>query len=103
MLLARRAELAAELVAITEVPLDPGSPVSFGKRVGDGTTEAVERLNKVGTARELEALLADVDRALEKLDDGTYGHCDVCGGAIEPARLEARPSSVRCVACASAR
>ncbi|HSL11702.1 MAG TPA: TraR/DksA family transcriptional regulator [Actinomycetota bacterium] len=101
-LVARRDELRAALTVITDVPVDPVAPVSFGKRVGDGTTEAVERLTKVGTARELDASLADVDRALEKLDDGTYGTCDVCGDAIAPARLEARPWSVRCVRCASA-
>jgi len=97
----RRDELRAALAIITEVPVDPVAPVSFGKRVGDGTTEAVDRLTKVGTARELDASLADVERALVKLEDGTYGACDVCGDAIAPARLEARPWSVLCVRCAS--
>ena len=53
--------------------------MSFGKRIGDGTTEAVERIAKVGTAEQLDAMRADVVRALEKLDDGTYGLCDRCG------------------------
>jgi DnaK suppressor protein len=99
-LLGRRASLAADLASITDVPRDPVSPVSFGKRVGDGTTEAVDRLNKVGAARELDAALTEVDRALAKLDEGTYGTCDTCGGPIAPARLEARAWSVRCVGCA---
>jgi DnaK suppressor protein len=99
---ARRDELRAALAEITHVPVDPVTPVSFGKRVGDGTTEAVDRLTKVGTARELEASLADVERALAKLDDGSYGICDVCGAPIGEARLDARPWSVRCVRCASA-
>jgi DnaK suppressor protein len=97
----RRDELRAALADITHVPVDPVTPVSFGKRVGDGTTEAVDRLTKVGTARELEASLVDVERALEKIDDGTYGQCDVCGEPIGEARLEARPWSVRCVRCAT--
>ena len=75
----RRDDLAAELGVITIVERDPDASVSFGKRVGDGTTEAVERLNRVGTARELDAMLRDVDRALAKLEDGTYGICDRCG------------------------
>jgi DnaK suppressor protein len=97
----RRDELRAALADITHVPVDPVTPVSFGKRVGDGTTEAVDRLTKVGTARELEASLADVERALEKIDDGTYGLCDTCGEPIGDARLEVRPWSVLCVRCAS--
>jgi DnaK suppressor protein len=98
---ARRDHLRTALADITHVPVDPVTPVSFGKRVGDGTTEAVDRLTKVGTAKELEASLADVERALEKIDDATYGLCDTCGEPIGDARLEARPWSVLCVRCAS--
>jgi RNA polymerase-binding transcription factor len=99
----RRAELSEEIEALTARPLDPMPAVSFGKRVGDGTTEAVERLNTVGAAQGLAAMLADVERALVKLDEGTYGACDSCGEAIPAERLEARPWSVLCLACASAR
>ena len=70
---ARREQLTTELGVVTTVERDPDASVSFGKRVGDGTTAAVERLNLVGTARELEAMLRDVDRALGKVEDGTYG------------------------------
>src|SRR5215210_9058046 len=94
---ARRDELLAELGDVTAVERDPHASVSFGKRIGDGTTEAVERLNRVGTARELDAMLRDVDRALQKLEDGTYGICDRCGKLILEERLEARPWSVLCV------
>jgi DnaK suppressor protein len=97
----RREELTSALGAVTTVERDPDASVSFGKRVGDGTTEAVERLNRVGTARELEAMLRDVERALEKAEEGTYGICDRCGRLIPEARLEARPWSVLCVDCAS--
>ena len=97
----RRDELAAELGVMTTIERDPDAVVSFGKRVGDGTTEAVDRLNRVGTAKELEAILRDVERALAKIDEGTYGICDRCGRLISEARLEARPWSVRCVDCAS--
>jgi DnaK suppressor protein len=99
----RRDELTAELGEIRAVERDPQASVSFGKRIGDGTTEAVERLNRVGTARELGAMLEDVDRALAKIEDGTYGICDRCGRLIPDARLEARPWSVLCVDCAALR
>jgi DnaK suppressor protein len=99
----RRDQLLSELGVVTTVERDPDASVSFGKRVGDGTTEAVERLNRVGTARELDAMLRDVDRALQKLEDGTYGICDRCGRLIPDERLEARPWSVLCVEDAALR
>jgi RNA polymerase-binding transcription factor len=92
-----------ELRELTAVPRDPAAAVSFGKRIGDATTEAVDRLSKVGAAEQLAAMRGDVVRALEKLDDGTYGLCDRCGALIPDERLDARPWSVLCVRCASLR
>lgn len=97
----RRAELAAELAKLTDKPRDPAAAVSFGKRIGDGTVEAVERLNEVGIAEALDAKLSDIDRALEKLEEGTYGECDSCGDRIPEDRLEAIPWATLCVGCAS--
>jgi DnaK suppressor protein len=102
LLQARRQELAAELARLTAPP-EAGSNLSFGKRIGDGTTEAVERISTTLTARSIAAGLADVDRALEKLDDGTYGRCDECGRAIPAARLEAVPATAYCVECSARR
>ncbi len=79
-----------------------GTAQGFGKRIGDGTTEAVGRLTEIGVGRSLESTLARTERALAKLDDGTYGICDACGEQIERARLEARPDSVLCLRCAAA-
>jgi DnaK suppressor protein len=77
--------------------------VSFGKRVGEGTSQAVERIAQVDVAKQLDAKLRDVERALAKLDEGTYGICDVCGSPIAEERLEAIPWAVLCVGCARAR
>lgn len=96
---AHRERLAADIARLTAPP-EAGATVAFGKRVGDGTTEAVERISTTATARSLAASLAEVDRALAKLDDGSYGTCDGCGDPIPPARLEARPATARCVGCA---
>lgn len=100
VLWARREELAAELDRLTAPPA-AGTNLSFGKRVGDGTTEAVERINTTATARSIAASLSRVDRALAKLAAGTYGRCDDCGGEIPAVRLEAIPATVRCVSCSS--
>jgi DnaK suppressor protein len=81
-------------------PPERGAGISFGKRVGDGTTEAVRRLTEVGVGSSLETSQARVLRALEKLDEGTYGTCDCCGRPIAPARLRFSPESVLCIDCA---
>jgi DnaK suppressor protein len=96
---AQREELAKEIARLTERPPDQAGTVSFGKRIGDGTTEAVERIHTTAAARSVAASLADVDRALEKLADGTYGECDVCGRPIGDERLSALPWASRCIDC----
>jgi DnaK suppressor protein len=101
-LVAERDGLRGQLGEITAVPRDPMAAVSFGKRVGEGTTQAVERIAQVATAKQLDAKLRDVERALAKLDEGTYGTCDECGGRVGDERLAAMPWAVRCVSCASA-
>lgn len=83
-------------------PPEAGDAIGFGKRIGDGTTEAISRLTDIGVGRSAEGVLERVTRALEKLDEGTYGVCDVCGREIPAARLEAMPDSVLCVTCAAA-
>lgn len=99
----RRRELTEELGALTAVPRDPMTAVSFGKRIGDGTTEAVDRLNKVGAANAIAATLANVERAIAKLAEGTYGVCDDCGTTIPAERLEAIAWTALCVRCARER
>src|SRR4051795_13429470 len=105
---AARATLTAHLEAlraqrgvITKAP-ERGSGVSFGKRVGDGTTEAVSRLTDVGVVDSLNATEARLERALEKIAEGSYGTCDNCGNAIPQGRLDAAPESILCVPCAAA-
>ncbi|MEA2176790.1 MAG: DnaK suppressor protein [Solirubrobacteraceae bacterium] len=95
----RLQELEARIAAMAAPP-EAGSTIGFGKRIGDGTIEAVSRLTDVGVGRGLETQQARIVRALEKLDEGTYGLCDRCGEPIAPARLAAAPDSVHCIACA---
>ena len=88
---------AAELAA----PPDATGGISFGKRVGDGTSMAVERLTQVAAHEQLLMQIEEVSRALAKLDEGTYGTCDSCGSLIPEGRLEIHPWAVLCVPCAS--
>lgn len=97
-----REALEAELAGLFAVSRDPSATIGFGKRVGEGTAEAIGRIERVGQADALAAKLADVDRALAKLEEGSYGRCDRCGSAIGSERLEARPWSVLCLPCSDA-
>ena len=96
---AHKAEMDAKIASLAKAP-ERGSGISFGKRVGDGTSEAIQRLNDIGVGNSLLVQAERVDRALAKLDEGTYGVCDNCGAAILPARLRVAPESVVCIDCA---
>jgi DnaK suppressor protein len=99
---AKRAELESELAQLSAPTGEQGS-ISFGKRVGEGTSMAVDRLSLVSSHDRLRAMLADVHRAQAKLAEGSYGRCDSCGATISAERLEARPWAVRCVTHANQR
>ena len=96
---ARDAALRERLTALSRPP-ERGAELGFGKRIGDGTTEAVSRLTDVAVGSSLEASQARIARALAKLADGSYGLCDGCGAAIAAPRLRAAPESVLCIECA---
>jgi DnaK suppressor protein len=103
VLVEERDALSSELDALTTVVRDPAATIGFGKRVGEGTNQAIDRIERVGQVDALSKKLADVVRALAKFDEGTYGICDRCGAMIPDERLEARPSSVLCVDCSASR
>ena len=97
---ARRDSTRDRVETLAERP-ELGAAQGFGKRIGDGTTEAISRLTDIGVGRSLETGLERVERALAKLDEGSYGTCDGCGGPIPEKRLEAMPESTLCVQCAA--
>lgn len=97
---AHRDGTKARIAALAKRP-ELGSAQGFGKRIGDGTTEAISRLTEIGVGQSLEGTLARTERALAKLDEGTYGTCDACGQPIPEGRLRAMPDSVLCVKCAA--
>lgn len=96
MLAVRRAQLEDQLARLTEPLAEQGS-ISFGKRIGEGTSQAVDRLADVPAHDKLTAMLTELKRAQDKLAEGSYGVCDVCGEDIDGERLEARPWATRCV------
>jgi DnaK suppressor protein len=99
---ARRASMGGRVETLAQRP-ELGAAQGFGKRIGDGTVEAISRLTDISVGQSLEAGLLRIDRALAKLDEGTYGICEGCGRPIPEKRLEAMPESVTCVECARLR
>lgn len=97
---ARRDRARERLAALAKRP-ERGSAVGFGKRIGDGTSEAVSRLTDIGVGDSLEHGLERTERALAKLDEGTYGLCDACGAEISSGRVKAMPDVVLCLECAA--
>jgi RNA polymerase-binding transcription factor DksA len=63
----------------------------------DAASDAFEREKEFSILEQVEAELADVDRALERLDRGTYGRCDACGAPIADERLAVVPAARFCV------
>jgi DnaK suppressor protein len=100
--LAARRDQTRERLGVLSARPERGTAQGFGKRIGDGTTEAVSRLTDIGVGDSLERILARTERALAKLDDGTYGICDACGDSIPAGRLRALPEGVLCLKCAQA-
>ncbi|MGF1617682.1 MAG: TraR/DksA family transcriptional regulator [Acidimicrobiia bacterium] len=96
----RRDRLSGELARLTEPP-EQGAGIGFGKRVGDGTSEAVERISTTATARSIAASIGEIDIALQRFEKGKYGVCEVCGGPIPAERLEALPATSTCMKCAT--
>ncbi len=77
------------------------SDVEFPGSFADAGAAAAERSEVIGLVQSLARRVGMVDRALAKIQEGTYGVCDRCGKPISSARLEARPESVLCLDCKS--
>ena len=92
-------EIQARIAELAKAP-EPGSGIGFGKRIGDGTSEAISRRNDIGVGNSLLVTEEKLERALAKLDEGSYGQCDRCGGPIADARLQVAPESALCIDCA---
>jgi DnaK suppressor protein len=73
-----------------------GSP--FGKREEEAM-ESFELEKRISLEKRIREQLGEVEHALKKLEQGTYGRCDNCGQPIDPARLEALPQASLCLRC----
>jgi DnaK suppressor protein len=69
----------------------------------EGATIAFERSQIEALIDQANRQLADLDRALRRIEEGDYGVCEGCGRPIAPERLAARPTARTCIECASRR
>lgn len=97
---AKAAELRARIQDLTRPP-EAGATIGFGKRIGDGTIQAIQQMADSSTAKSLYKTLSEVEDAQERIKAGTYGRCVVCDEPIPEGRLEFRPWAATCVEHAS--
>lgn len=97
---AQAARLRAELakLAPSNRPSSIGHRPIDGGDVADQASASANREQARLRSTMLEQRLAQVTEALQRLDAGTYGTCEVCGGTISQDRLEALPTATLCVA-----
>ena len=74
-----------------------GELSSYDQHQADMGTETFEREKDLSILEQVEAELADVEHALRRLDEGTYGTCEACGKPIDDDRLEAMPAARFCL------
>ena len=74
-----------------------GDDLSYDEGFADSAQVAAERGENRVLYDQLRRELDDIEHALARMDDGTYGTCEVCGGQISDARLEMLPSTRFCI------
>jgi DnaK suppressor protein len=103
-----RAELEAEAVGLRADIAKADSDIAerltdsvkdAGDDPADAGSSAYERELELALTQNARQLLEQGDRALARIDAGTYGVCESCGRAIGKARLQAFPRATLCVAC----
>ena len=80
---------------------DQGSGLNYDSNFADSSQVTAERGEAGRLATELREALDEVEAAIQRLDAGNYGRCEVCGKPIGSARLEAMPAARLCIADAA--
>lgn len=89
-----RARLTAQ---ITSFEVGGDESPAYDDNFADSGQVAAEQGENQALLNQMNEQLDDIDHALQKMDDGTYGQCEVCGKAIAEARLEAMPATRFCI------
>jgi RNA polymerase-binding protein DksA len=78
---------------------DSGEETAYDNHLGDTATDTYDRELGYTLEENSEHVLSDIDAALKRIDEGTYGTCTNCGKQIAEERLEARPWATLCIDC----
>ena len=78
---------------------DSGEETAYDNHLADTATETYDRELDYTLEENAEHVLGDIDAALTRIQDGTYGTCTNCGKPIPEERLEARPWATLCIGC----
>jgi DnaK suppressor protein len=78
---------------------DDVSLEKYAHDAGDSSEADLETDTTISMAQRHAAELQEIDAALARIADGSYGECEECGGAIGLARLQAQPTARLCIAC----
>ena len=103
---AERAETRGRLARLVD-DYDAMVAASRGSNADDehdpeGATIAFERSQVGALVRQARLHVVEIDAAMGRLEAGTYGTCEACGGSIGAGRLEVRPVARTCIQCATA-
>ena len=93
-LLDRKAELLERLENIEHELDEPASPDSEDRATEREDDEVLEGIGNSGLTE-----ITAIEAALERIEQGTYGQCIICGEAISPERLDIIPTAVKCKKC----
>jgi DnaK suppressor protein len=96
-----RAELSDQAEALPIAEEGEENDGSVGQHYADDGTDTFLRERNLALRENAADLLAQVEAALRRLDNGSYGTCENCGRPINPERLEAIPYTAYCIDCAS--
>ncbi len=106
LLLELRRRLAASVSHMQQEAMDEGSASGRGElsdisleHLADRGSDTFTKDLMLGMIQENEAEIIDIDRALEKIEDGTYGICESCRDSISMARIKAIPFALLCIEC----
>jgi DnaK suppressor protein len=92
----QRARLLEE---IEQFLIAGGDNLGYGNHQADDATDAFEQAKELSLLQNSERVLAQVEAALTRFDQGAYGICERCRQKIDPARLKALPYASLCLSC----
>jgi DnaK suppressor protein len=78
---------------------EAGEETAFDNHLADTATETYDRELEYSLEENSERVLGEIDAALKRIEEGTYGICTNCGSQIPEERLEALPWATLCIGC----